>query len=563
MITKICNIIFFCFIFFYQNISYSKKIDLKEFNEKNVYNYFSALVSFNNDQNLKSLKFFNSSKHLKESHQSYIKKYLFSLILNGKINEAINEIYTLENKNFSDFFEAQLLLVIDSLKKNDYKKASFHVNNLKKHQNNGTFEFIVSSGLQEYIYLFNNRIIKDDLTNEFGSLGLINKAFQNCYLNNTNTDSSFINLINAEEQGYSRYIFFYANFLINQKKFLEVKNVYQDIDYLKSTLLIAQSKKWIDEEKYGNFEKIFSCQNSKDIISEFLFLISNLHSSEGNLRESNFYINLSNFLNPEFKFNLMLLADNYLKNKDYKKTKNILKKFDKKNDIYHWHKIKKISEIIKKEDNPEKSLNYITNEFNKIKGPSLKEIYDMGNFVKAFEKYELSIEYYSKVLLKLDNKSDLYADILYRRGGSYERLGNEEKSDQDLLKSLEINPDEPYVLNYLAYSWLERNYKIDIAMEMLKKAFDQKKNDPYIIDSIGWAYYLIGDYENAEKLLRKAVQIMPRDPIVNDHYGDILWKLDRKIQAKYFWKNVLTFEETESKMKEEIHYKLIKGPKKS
>ena len=152
---------------------------------------------------------------------------------------------------------------------------------------------------------------------------------------------------------------------------------------------------------------------------------------------------------------------------------------------------------------------------------------------------------------------------MYRRGGSYERLGNEEKSDQDLLKSLEINPDEPYVLNYLAYSWLERNYKIDIAMEMLKKAFDQKKNDPYIIDSIGWAYYLIGDYENAEKLLRKAVQIMPRDPIVNDHYGDILWKLDRKIQAKYFWKNVLTFEETESKMKEEIHYKLIKGPKKS
>ena len=102
MITKICNIIFFCFIFFYQNISYSKKIDLKEFNEKNVYNYFSALVSFNNDQNLKSLKFFNSSKHLKESHQSYIKKYLFSLILNGKINEAINEIYTLENKNFSE-----------------------------------------------------------------------------------------------------------------------------------------------------------------------------------------------------------------------------------------------------------------------------------------------------------------------------------------------------------------------------------------------------------------------------------------------------------------------------
>ena len=137
------------------------------------------------------------------------------------------------------------------------------------------------------------------------------------------------------------------------------------------------------------------------------------------------------------------------------------------------------------------------------------------------------------------------------------------KSDQDLLRSLEINPDEPHVLNYLAYSWLERNHNINKAMTMLKKAYSQRKNDPYIIDSIGWAYYLIGDYVEAEKLLRKAVQIMPLDPIVNDHYGDILWKLGRKMQANYFWKNVLTFEDTEEKMKEDINYKLIKGPKNS
>ena len=95
------------------------------------------------------------------------------------------------------------------------------------------------------------------------------------------------------------------------------------------------------------------------------------------------------------------------------------------------------------------------------------------------------------------------------------------KADEDLLKSLEINPDEPHVLNYLAYSWLERNYKIDSAIDMLKKAHAQRENDPYIIDSIGWAYYLIGDYVGAEKVyLEKAVQIMPLDPIVNES----LWR---------------------------------------
>ena len=554
---KTFNFIFFCFILFYQNVSYSKKLD-----SANFYKYFSALVSYDNNQNLKSLKFFNSSKDLKESHQSYIKNYLFSLILNGKIDRAIAEIKSLKNKNFSDFFEAHLLLVLDGIKKKDYKIVNFHIDKLKKHKERGTFEYIISTGLEEYVYLFNNNEITKDLSNDFGNFSLINKSFQNCYLKNSKTESYFLNLINSEEIGYSRYIFFYINFLLSQQKFSEVENFYENIDYLDSTLLVAQSKKWIEDKNYNNFKEIFSCQNPNDVIAEFIFVIANLYSSEGFLKESEFYVNLSSYLNPKFIFNNSLSAENYYKSKNYEQSKRILNKFTKKNKIYHWYKIKKIAEIIKKEKNFEASLKYIQNEFNKIENPSLKIIYDMANILKGFEKYELSIKYYSKILLELDDKSLIYADILYRRGGSYERLGEEKKSDTDMLLSLEINPDEPYVLNYLAYSWLERNYKIDTAIEMLKQAYEQKQNDPYIIDSIGWAYYLIGDYEDAESLLKKAVQLMPNDPIVNDHYGDILWKLGRKIQAKYFWENVLTFEDTENKMKEEIFYKLLKGPKK-
>ena len=114
----------------------------------------------------------------------------------------------------------------------------------------------------------------------------------------------------------------------------------------------------------------------------------------------------------------------------------------------------------------------------------------MGNYANFLcdvrKKYEKAIEYYSIVLSQIDENSESYADILYRRGGSYERLGQFLKSDEDLLKSLEINPDDSYVLNYLAYSWLERDYKIDTAIEMLQRAYKQKKNDPFIIDSVGW-----------------------------------------------------------------------------
>ena len=94
---------------------------------------------------------------------------------------------------------------------------------------------------------------------------------------------------------------------------------------------------------------------------------------------------------------------------------------------------------------------------------------------------------------------------------------------------------------------------------MLEKAYSIKNNDPYIIDSIGWAYYLIDDYLKAEKFLKRAVELMPDDPIVNDHYGDILWKLDRKIQARYFWSNVLQMNDAEQDMINNVNIKMIKG----
>ena len=113
MLSKIYKItLLLCLIFFYQNIAYSKTFD-----EKNVYNYFSALVALEKNKSIESLNYFNSSKELKESHPSYIKKYMFSLVLGGKVKKAIREIKMTKNKNFVDFFEAQLLLVLDSIKK--------------------------------------------------------------------------------------------------------------------------------------------------------------------------------------------------------------------------------------------------------------------------------------------------------------------------------------------------------------------------------------------------------------------------------------------------------------
>ena len=292
-------------------------------------------------------------------------------------------------------------------------------------------------------------------------------------------------------------------------------------------------------------------------------MVANLYSSQNDFEKSNFYLNLSRYLNPKFKFNLTLLAENYYTNKNYLMTKKILSYFNSKDEFYYWFKLKKQTQMISKEFNDKKALRFINLEFKKIKDPSIRIMFDIANFNKNSERYQNAIDYYYEIISKIDSNSTFYPEILYRRGASYERLGNYLNSDKDLLKSLEINPNDAYVLNYLAYSWLERDYKIDIALQMLEKAYAINSDDPYIIDSIGWAYYLIDNFLKAEKFLKRAVELMPDDPVVNDHYGDILWKLDRKIQARYFWANVLNLEETEDKMKKNINLKLIEGLKAS
>ena len=546
----------------YQNPLYSKSTSFNNSNSKSLSKYFSGIVAFKNKDYPSALEFFNSSKILLNTHEAYLERYINSLVLENKVSQAINVIKNHKKKNNKNFFDAYLLLIIDSLKKNDLKKAYAYFDEIKDFDKKDRFNSAIWESLKQYIYIFKEKKFLNNKQN-FGKLSIISETFQRCYLEEKNTDSYFLKLVNDPEGDYTRYIFFYLSYLIQNDRLEDAKYVTDDIEYINTTLLLSQGKSWIET---GNSEKltgVFSCKDPNDIIGEFLFLVSNLYSSQDDFKKSNFYLNLSNFLNPKFKFNLALVAENQYFNKEYIKAKKTLKNFKKEDSFYYWFRVKKESQIIEKQRNKKESLNYITAEFNKIEKPNKKILLDIANSYKNSKKYEEAIKYYTRLIESLNDNSEIKADLLYRRGGSYERLNKFEKADKDLLQALEIKPDDAYILNYLAYSWLERDYKINKAIEMLEKAYKAKSNDPYIIDSIGWAYYLIDDFLKAEKFLKRAVELMPEDPIVNDHYGDILWKLDRKIQARYFWTSVLDMEDADKEMIEKINIKLIEGIKNS
>ena len=546
----------------YQTPLYSKSTSFNKINARDLSNYFSGIVAFENQENLDALKFFNSSKILINKHDPYLKRYVYSLVLEDKVSQSINVIKNSGDKVNIDFFDAYLLLIIDSLKKNDFKKAEEYLSKIKNLNEFDRLYPVITGLLKNFIYTFNKKEILSNEVN-FGNISLISQAFQRCYLKKDSTRSSFLSLINNPNGDYTRYKFFYANFLIENKKIEEVKDIFDEIEFIDSTLLLSQGKIWIENKEYKKFTKIFSCRNHNDIVSEFLFLIANLYSSENDLNKSNFYSNLSYYLNPKFKFNLALIVENYYENKEYKKVKKIIQNFNDDDQFYYWFRTKKEAQIIIEEKGEENGVNFITSKFKKIEKPNFKILFDIANFYKNSKKYEKAVEHYTKIISMLDEDTVIKSELLYRRGSSYERLKNFKKSDEDFINSLNIDPDNAYVLNYLAYSWLERDHKIDQAMEMLKKAYLLKNDDPYIIDSIGWAYYLIDNYVEAEKYLKRAVELMPDDPIVNDHYGDILWKLDRKLQARYFWKNVLGFDDSDEKLKQKVNNKLVEGLKKS
>ena len=545
---------------FYQTPIFSKSTSFTDFDSKNLSKYFSGIVAYENKDNTEALEFFNSSKILIQNHDPFLKRYLYTLILENKVNKAINLVKSNKESNNTNFFDAYLLLVLDDLKKGDFEKAYNKLNNLSNLTNKDRFNLAILESLKQYIYVFKEKKILNDKKN-FGKLSIISETFQKCFIGDKNTDKYFNDLVYDDESNYKRYIFFYLSYLIENNRTEDAKRIVGDLDYINTTLLLSQGKSWIENENSKKLIDVFSCKNPNDVISEFLFLISNIYSSQDNFEKSNFYLNLSNFLNPKFIFNLSLVAENQYLNGEYKKAKNTLKNFKKNDKFYYWYRIKKESQIIAKQGNEKESLNYIVSQFNKINQPNDRILFDIANFYRNSKEYINSIKYYSELINSLDDKSEMKSDLLYRRGGSYERSGFYEKADKDLLDALSINPDDAYILNYLAYSWLERDYKIDEAINMLEKAYKLESNDPYIIDSIGWAYFLVNDYSKAEKFLKRAVELMPDDPIVNDHYGDILWMLDRKIQARYFWRNVIEMENTETEMIENINKKLIEGIK--
>jgi tetratricopeptide (TPR) repeat protein len=165
----------------------------------------------------------------------------------------------------------------------------------------------------------------------------------------------------------------------------------------------------------------------------------------------------------------------------------------------------------------------------------LDAILALGTVERTRKQYAECAQTYSKGIATLEKAEKAHWQIFYFRGICFERDKQWPNAEADFKKSLELFPDQPQVLNYLGYSWIDQGVNLEEGMKMIRRAVEQKPDDGYIVDSLGWAYYRIGNYEEATKHLERAVELRPEDPTINDHLGDVYWKVGRQLEAKFQW----------------------------
>jgi tetratricopeptide (TPR) repeat protein len=524
-------------------------------------NYLSGSVSLQKNDSQKAYGFFENIENLGTYHSEFNLKYVETLVNNGKIEEAYIFIKKLD-KSYQSLYPFNLILFVYDFKKEQYSKLKNYISLPKQslsdpllaelYQNLSLWADLSNKNIEE----LNQKIGTSN--SSFKNVSLTQKILINLYLDNPkNIDLYFNEISNKKELG--RYNYFYLSYYLeknNKDKINDIIN--RNLEISSENLLFKQLFLDSRENKFYKIDKFYKRKNINHGLAELFYLFANFYQNYEQVQISNFYLNLSEYLNPNFQSNKILKVENLIILNNLEQSEKEIKVIEKLGKEFYWYanltRLRFLPNI-----NSEKQINLLESFLKNNEFFASEKYFELANFVRVNKNYSKSIELYEKSIASKKDKKDGDWIYYYNLAISQERAGLWENAEKSFLQALKISPKQPEVLNYLAYSWLEKKINLDKAKEMLVEAVNISKGRGYILDSLGWAYFLLKDYDKAEEILQTAYEKEPSEAVIYDHYGDVLWTNGKEIQARYVWQNAIKLKNIEQDLKESINKKIIFG----
>lgn len=397
-----------------------------------------------------------------------------------------------------------------------------------------TFDGRASFDLFRY---FHQALILDELEDVQGAQAAYRKA-------NDVSSGASIRVIEA-----------YVSFLVRQERPDEARALLMQYLTLAPThpLALADLARL---DKGRSFDPLVA--NPAEGVAEVLYGLGSALTQDSNSELSSLYLNMALYMRPDFDVARMLLATTYEQAKRWDDAIALFKQIDSDSPLYQTARIQAATDLerIGKEDEAIAELSRITSSNT----ADIEPVVSLGDIYRAKEDFPKAAETYTRALKMIGEPTEREWTLLYARGICYERMGQWDKAETDLKKALELSNENPLVLNYLGYSWIEQGVHLDEAVGMIEKAVEQRPNDGFIVDSLGWARYRLGDYGQAVEYLERAVELEPGDPTINEHLGDAYWHVGRRIEARFQWSHALDMK-PEQKRLESLRAKLDFGLK--
>ncbi len=530
-IIQICKIFFLIIsIFFSLDLANGKE------SSKNIYgNYLSWNFAKNIGDIGKGRDFFTNVNFSELSDNSIEEIFFESVILGDWSNASLisNQILKKNKENFA----ANLFNVTESFLNKDAQQSIKYLNRI----NTQEFDLNFIKTLMMWVsYPKKTNLIHEIDDNDCIPLLCLHGGIFYMLENEMQTAEKYFKKLNQDEFGSLRV-----------KELLLYSFLKLDNEEIAAKILRDVSESNLNFQKrnidffLNNHNYLNPVLNSNDGLAETFYNISSWFYSKDLFMYSAFFGNLSLRVRSDFYAMKLLLLGTYNQLGYVSLANKLLNQVSSKNLYFFKFAQIKIS-LLEKIDKNHELLNYLK-DLNKEFPNNIDIKILLADKLRKNNNFLESIVFYSEIIKNesVANKWSLH----YSRGIAYERLNQWEKAENDLLEAIELRPDQPYVLNYLAYSWLDRNLNVNKALVMLEKAIKLEPGDAYIIDSLGWAYYLSGLLDKSIYYLEKAVTILPNDATLNDHLGDVYWKVGRNQEAISQWKKVLIFDPAFKKKK--------------